>query len=70
MQPATPEQGSPVTPTATAAALKQIGTPDRAGYMKKKGERYGTWKTRYFVLKGSHLYYMRNEHVSIRSECH
>ena len=29
--------------------------------MRKKGERYGTWKMRFFVLKGAHLYYMRNE---------
>lgn len=29
--------------------------------MRKKGDRYGTWKMRFFVLKGSHLYYMKNE---------
>lgn len=42
------------------SALSQIGRPDYAGYMKKKGERYNTWKSRYFVLKGSHLYYMKS----------
>lgn len=43
-------------------AMRQIGTPDRSGYLKKKGDRYGSWKNRFFVLKGSHLYYMKNEH--------
>ncbi|KAK8854717.1 hypothetical protein IAR55_003456 [Kwoniella newhampshirensis] len=66
MQPATPESnkrisGSAVGATGTAAALKQIGKPDYSGYMKKKGERYGTWKQRFFVLKGAHLYYMKSE---------
>lgn len=49
--------------SSTAAAMKQIGKPDYSGYMKKKGERYG-WKTRFFVLKGAHLYYMASETVS------
>ncbi len=31
--------------------------------MKKKGERYNSWKNRYFVLKGSHLYYMKDKNV-------
>lgn len=44
-----------------AMALKQIGKPDYSGFLKKKGERYGTWKMRYFVLKGAHLYYMKSE---------
>lgn len=60
MQPATPQE-TPVV--SNAAALKQIGTPDHSGYMKKKGERYG-WKPRFFVLKGAHLYYLASEHVS------
>jgi hypothetical protein len=63
MQPASPQQGNGTAPSGTAAALRQIGAPDHAGYMKKKGERYGTWKMRYFVLKGPHLYYMNSEQV-------
>lgn len=50
--------------TATAApesAVAKIGKPDYTGYMKKKGDRYNSWKMRYFVLKGAHLYYLRNE---------
>lgn len=48
----------------SAPALSKIGTPDYTGFLKKKGDRYNTWKTRYFVLKGARLYYLRNERVS------
>ena len=48
------------TEAGSSSALAKIGSPDFAGYMKKKGERYNTWKTRYFVLKGAHLYYMKS----------
>ncbi|KAH8096600.1 hypothetical protein BXZ70DRAFT_945297 [Cristinia sonorae] len=41
--------------------LEQIGTPDHSGWMRKKGDRYNTWKLRYFVLKGPHLYCLRND---------
>ena len=40
--------------------LDQIGEPDLAGWMRKKGERYKTWRVRYFVLSGQHLYWLRN----------
>ncbi|ORY35510.1 hypothetical protein BCR39DRAFT_475488 [Naematelia encephala] len=65
----------PSTTGSNARALQQIGKPDFSGYMKKKGERYGTWKTRYFVLKGPHLYYMKSEeedrvkgHIELRGQ--
>jgi hypothetical protein len=45
---------------ADGTAIAKIGQPDFSGYVKKKGERYNTWKTRYFVLKGAHLYYMKS----------
>ncbi|OCF75934.1 hypothetical protein I204_03231 [Kwoniella mangroviensis CBS 8886] len=63
MQPATPETNRRTSGTGggNAAALKQIGTPDYSGYLKKKGDRYGSWKQRFFVLKGSHLYYLKSE---------
>ncbi|WVR09538.1 hypothetical protein IAU60_006607 [Kwoniella sp. DSM 27419] len=62
MQPATPETNRRISgvTAGNAAALKQIGTPDHSGYLKKKGDRYG-WKQRFFVLKGGHLYYMKSE---------
>ncbi|KAI5117045.1 hypothetical protein M0805_007902 [Coniferiporia weirii] len=45
---------------AGQSVLEQIGTPDHNGWMRKKGEHYNTWKLRYFVLKGAHLYYLRS----------
>lgn len=74
MQPASPQNKYISGPTAIAGAgvgagaagggaLKQIGTPDYAGYLKKKGERYGGWKTRYVVLKGSTLYILKTENA-------
>ncbi|KAF8261196.1 hypothetical protein EI94DRAFT_1833440 [Lactarius quietus] len=44
--------------------LTQIGTPDHNGWMRKKGEHYNTWKTRYFVLKGPHLYWLKSNSQS------
>ncbi|KAF5322385.1 hypothetical protein D9619_000742 [Psilocybe cf. subviscida] len=41
--------------------LEQIGEPDFAGWMRKKGDRYNTWKSRYFILKGPHLYWMKGD---------
>ncbi|TIB29232.1 hypothetical protein E3P86_03716 [Wallemia ichthyophaga] len=41
-------------------ALQKIGGCDCKGWLKKRGERYG-WKMRYFVLKGSQLFYLKNE---------
>ncbi|KAJ6520133.1 hypothetical protein C8R45DRAFT_1205159 [Mycena sanguinolenta] len=41
------------------SVLDQIGESDHAGWMRKKGERYNTWKLRYFVLKGPDLYYLK-----------
>lgn len=48
----------------TGNLLDKIGSPDYAGWMRKKGEKYNTWKQRFFVLKGVHLYYLKSESVS------
>ena len=45
--------------------LEQIGTPDHNGWMRKKGDHYNTWKLRYFVLKGPHLYCLRSNNASV-----
>ncbi|KAH9927346.1 uncharacterized protein B0H18DRAFT_1084840 [Fomitopsis serialis] len=60
--PTTPES-SPLTLTLKPgqSILEQIGTPDHEGWLRKKGERYNAWKMRYFVLKGPHLYWLRNK---------
>ncbi|KAI0677703.1 hypothetical protein C8Q78DRAFT_106103 [Trametes maxima] len=49
---------------AGQSILEQIGTPDHNGWLRKKGDRYNTWKQRYFVLKGPHLYWLRSESKS------
>ena len=46
--------------------LEQIGQPDHKGWMRKKGEHYNTWKSRYFVLKGPHLYWLKSNNTSVR----
>lgn len=45
--------------------LEQIGEPDHTGWMRKKGDRYNTWKLRYFILKGPHLYCLRSNNKSV-----
>lgn len=60
--PSSPAPGSATTgAAASGSAIEKIGKPDFAGYMKKKGDRYNSWKNRYFVLKGANLYYLRDE---------
>lgn len=61
---------SPTTPLgAKAKALDQIGKPDLEGWLRKKGERYNSWKPRYLVLKGPDLYYLRSKSVSAHLHC-
>lgn len=47
------------------SVLEQIGTPDFNGWLMKKGEHYNTWKSRYCVLKGHNLYWMRSNSVMV-----
>jgi hypothetical protein len=44
--------------------IGQIGVPDHAGWMRKKTDKYNNWKVRYFILKGSHLYFLRSSSES------
>jgi hypothetical protein len=46
--------------------LEQIGVPDHKGWMRKRGAHYNTWKNRYFVLKGPHMYWLRSNNASVR----
>jgi hypothetical protein len=46
--------------------LEQIGEPDHVGWMRKRGDRYNAWKLRYFVLKGPHMYILRNDNKAVR----
>ena len=46
-------------------AFKSIGVPDYEGWLKKQGDKYKTWKSRYCILKGVNLYYFKNDKVLI-----
>ncbi|KAF9182038.1 polar growth protein [Haplosporangium sp. Z 767] len=47
-------------PTDKVVSLDLIGKPDYAGWLKKRGDTYRTWKSRWFMLKGVTLYYMNS----------
>ncbi|KAH9983046.1 hypothetical protein BJV74DRAFT_989158 [Russula compacta] len=61
----------PASPTVSTGGprtgkgiLEQIGIPDHKGWMRKKGENYNTWKSRYFLLKGPHLYWLKSNNAT------
>lgn len=45
--------------------VEQIGQPDYQGWMRKKGDHYSSWKLRYFIIKGPHLYILRSNSKSV-----
>ncbi|KAK3815826.1 MAG: hypothetical protein J3R72DRAFT_427490 [Linnemannia gamsii] len=47
-------------PVDKVVSLDNIGKPDYAGWLKKRGDTYRTWKSRWFMLKGVTLYYMNS----------
>jgi hypothetical protein len=49
------------THTLVDTVMVQIGTPDHEGWVRKKGGHFSTWKSRYLVLKGAHLYWLRTD---------
>lgn len=51
---------SPQAINTSSSPLEKIGKPDLDGWLKKKSDRYGTWKSRYILLKGLHLYFMKS----------
>ena len=59
--PEFPHRGGPESNALKSGQtiMSQIGTPDHNGWMRKKGDHYGSWKVRYFVLKGPHLYWLK-----------
>ena len=52
--------------TLVDTVLVQIGTPDHEGWIRKKGGHFSTWKSRYLVLKGAHLYWLRTDSTMVR----
>lgn len=49
------------THTLVDTVMVQIGTPDHEGWIRKKGGHFSTWKSRYLVLKGAHLYWLKTD---------
>lgn len=47
------------------SVLAQIGSPDHSGWMRKRGDRYNQWKSRYFVLKGHDMYILKSNSKSV-----
>ena len=45
--------------------VEQIGHPDHEGWMRKKGDHYNSWKLRYFIIKGPHLYILRSNSKAV-----
>lgn len=46
--------------SSEGAVMARIRPVDQEGWMRKKGERYNTWKPRYLALKGSDLVLLRD----------
>ncbi|KAF9912225.1 polar growth protein [Lobosporangium transversale] len=53
-------QNGKADPSDKVVPLELIGRPDYAGWLKKRGDTYRTWKSRWFMLKGVTLYYMNS----------
>ncbi|KAL4076379.1 hypothetical protein J3A83DRAFT_4370556 [Scleroderma citrinum] len=52
---------APTTLAPGKSVIEQIGEADHTGWMRKKGDHYNTWKLRYFIIKGPHLYILRSQ---------
>ena len=50
--------------------LDQIGEADHVGWMRKRGDRYNSWKNRYFVFKGPHMYCLKSDSKAVSQPLH
>ena len=64
LHPSSPANDS----TIFLGILSRIGSPDHQGWMRKKEGLYNTWKKRYVVLKGPHLYWLRSDSIFVSIE--
>lgn len=69
-QTATPQDGrggarGPNALKPGRSIVEQIGQPDHQGWMRKKGDHYNSWKVRYFIIKGPHLYILRSNSKTV-----
>ncbi|KAG6334334.1 hypothetical protein ID866_4758 [Astraeus odoratus] len=56
-----PASRVPTTLTPGKSVIEQIGEADHSGWLRKKADHYNTWKHRYFIIKGPHLYILRSD---------
>ncbi|KAF8868036.1 hypothetical protein BD779DRAFT_1482493 [Infundibulicybe gibba] len=62
MEMATLKNTNPGLLPGTGTVRQQIGTPDYQGWLRKlDNNSEECWKARFFVLKNSHLYYLRSD---------
>ncbi|KAI6042846.1 hypothetical protein EDC04DRAFT_3138901 [Pisolithus marmoratus] len=54
-----PSIRAPTTLTPGKSVIDQIGKADHTGWMRKKSDRYNSWKLRYLIIKGPDLYILR-----------
>ncbi|KAH8798568.1 hypothetical protein DL96DRAFT_1477384, partial [Flagelloscypha sp. PMI_526] len=62
-----PKSTTTKSATTLPKAIDQIGEPDYKGWMRKKAEKYGGWKLRFFVLKDKGLYILRSENRKVKA---
>jgi len=48
---------------AQKVSVASLQPADREGWMTKQGGSYKSWKKRWFVLKGTQLFYFKNKKV-------
>jgi hypothetical protein len=54
-----------ITDSQGVDIVDRIGEPDHNGWMRTRGNRFSSWKSRYFILKGPHLYFLRSNNKSV-----
>ena len=45
--------------------MDRIGESDHSGWMRKRDDRKSSWKNRYLILKGPHLYILKSNNKSV-----
>jgi hypothetical protein len=76
LTPVKPQTALPVASRASVDGIaQQFGQPsnenvlpDIEGWLHKQGDKYKTWNKRWFVLKGSNLFYFKSPKVSCQRQ--
>jgi hypothetical protein len=49
---------------ASKVSVAALHPADKEGFLTKQGGGYKSWKRRWFVLKGTNLYYFKSKKVN------